>query len=85
LWLSLSLIPHPGDRTGCHGLVRVGCGWVEHETVGSEGCSWFGTLLGPERTPCWLWVFFLAAPGLDRLTLCLSGWWWLWGWGVVVC
>ena len=32
LWLSLSLIPHPGDRTGCEGVVRVGCGWVEHET-----------------------------------------------------
>jgi hypothetical protein len=26
----------------------------------------FGTLLGPEETP--LVVFFLAAPGLDRLT-----------------
>jgi hypothetical protein len=27
--------------------------------------SGFGTLLGPEETPL---VFFLAAPGLDRLT-----------------
>jgi hypothetical protein len=30
-------------------------------------------------------VFFLAAPGLDRLTPYWLGWWWLVGWGVVVC
>ena len=82
-----------GGRAGFR--VGGGCGWVEHNvwfmvfrcasTCG--GVAGFGTLLGPEETPpVLLGVFFLAAPGLDRLTLCLSGWWWLFRcWGVVVC
>jgi hypothetical protein len=52
--------------------------------------SGFGTLLGPEETPL---VFFLAAPGLDRLTHLEARAFVVWvgvvvvvvGWGVVVC
>jgi hypothetical protein len=85
VWFSFSLIP-------C--LRLLGCGWVEHNdrfmVVGTSVLG-FGTLLGPEKTP--LVVFFLAAPGLDRLThpdvrACVCGWVWWWllvGWGVVVC
>jgi hypothetical protein len=45
--------------------------------------------LGPEKTPAG-WVFFLAAPGLDRLTLHVAFWgglWWWWSWwvGVWLC
>ena len=42
------------------------CVWV----VGVAGWNtfplldWFGTLLGPEGTSVFWWVFFLAAPGL---------------------
>jgi len=66
---------------------------VEHNDrfmVVGTSVSGFGTLLGPEETPL---VFFLAAPGLDRLThpgmhACVC---WVGvvvvvvGWGVVVC
>jgi hypothetical protein len=65
---------------------------VEHNDwfmVSGTSVLGFGTLLGPEKTPL---VFFLAAPGLDRLThpeahCCV----WVGvvvvvvGWGVVVC
>jgi hypothetical protein len=52
----------------------------------------FGTLLGPEKTSA-LWVFFLAAPGLDCLTRpvvafrgeCVGVVVVVVGWGVVVC
>ena len=66
----------------------LGCGWVEHNDRfmvfrGSLGSWGFGTLLGPEETPL---VFFLAAPGLDRLTPCCGGVVVVVsGWGVVVC
>jgi hypothetical protein len=51
---------------------------------GAFGFCGFGTLLGPEGTPCG--VFFLAAPGLDRLTPCVVGVVVVVvGWGVVVC
>ena len=67
----------------------LGCGWVEHNDRfmvfrGSLGSWGFGTLLGPEETPL---VFFLAAPGLDRLTPCCCGGVVVVvsGWGVVVC
>lgn len=43
-----------------------------------SGKLWFGTLLGPEKTPGWFGLFFLAAPGLDRLTPAVV-------WVVVVC
>jgi len=64
----------------------LGCGWVEHNDrfmVSGISVPGFGTLLGPEETPL---VFFLAAPGLDRLTPCCVGVVVVVvGWGVVVC
>ncbi len=33
----------------------------------SSNMLWLGTLLGPEETPGRFRVFFLAAPGSDRL------------------
>ena len=71
---------------GPSGSVGVVAGWNIITDIVME---WFGTLLGPEETPGDR-LFFLAAPGLDRLThpdelfrvgvvVVVSGW------GVVVC
>jgi hypothetical protein len=58
-------------------------GWnIESDSWFPDFGSGFGTLLGPEGTAVWL---FALAPGLGRLTLCLSGWWWLVWVGVWLC
>jgi hypothetical protein len=85
LRVSFLLFPHPAQLAGC--------GWVEHNSrIAFRVVNGFGTLLGPEETPCRLvGVFLVPLPALDRLThpvaracvarACVWVWWWLWGLG----
>jgi hypothetical protein len=68
--LSLSFIPHPGQRE----LWGMWLGGTQASIAVAD--ERFGTLLGPERTPCFVGGGFSwwAAPGLDRLTHSLVLW-----------
>ena len=65
LWFSFSLNPHSRfSLVPSSGGAGGGCGWVEHRSDSwFSAALWlwgFGTLLGPEETPAWWWLFFLV-------------------------
>jgi hypothetical protein len=73
-------------RVSAGGWVGVGwwvwAGWIT-EPVVDHGVG-FGALLGPEGTPV-VGVFLVPVLAWLSNASPVGVWWWLWGWGVVVC